>query len=218
MASTAPTTPSTPTAPTAPTTPKANPFWREAISYALLFGAILLTRASFADQYTVPSGSMLPTVQLDDRVLVEKCSYGLRIPMSHIYLTHFSEPRRGEVVVLDSPKESMVLLKRIAAVPGDRVWVHQGQIEINGVNVPFVEHTDGLYEQAEARTHPVSLENGYGPDFGPTVVPPDKYLVLGDNRGNSNDGRYFGYVDRSVLLGRVEGIFWSHGRPTWHSL
>jgi signal peptidase I len=121
-------------------------------------------------------------------------------------------------VVLTAPDTGIVLLKRVVAVPGDRVRVHGGELEVNGVPVP-VEARDGVpYEALGARPHALDLDDGGGPDLGPLTLPRDRYLVLGDNRGNSRDGRYFGLVDRDAILGHVEGVLWRGGRPTWIGL
>jgi signal peptidase I len=151
---------------------------RETVQLLLIVAVALTGRATLADQYTVPSGSMEPTVRVGDRVLVSKIAYGLRVPLTERYLARFAPPRRGDVVVLDSPEDGKVLLKRVAAVPGDRV-------ELDGREV---------------------------------TVPPDRYLVLGDNRGNSHDGRAFGLVAGRAILGHVKGVFWRDGALTWRGL
>jgi signal peptidase I len=179
------------------------PRLRELAQLLILVAVVLTGRASLADQYTVPSGSMEPTVRVGDRVLVNKLAYGLRVPLTDVYLTRFAVPARGDVVVLLSPENGIVLLKRVVAVPGDRVQVAGGMVAINGVPEP---------------THPLALENGGGPAFGPITVPPDQFLVLGDNRGNSHDGRSFGFVRRGAILGRAVGVFLRDGSPTWVGL
>ena len=154
------------------------PLVREAAQLLLLVAVVLTGRASLADQYVVPTGSMAPTVQVGDRVLVSKLAYGLRVPLTERYVARFAPPARGDVVVLVSPENGMVLLKRVAAVPGDRVDFDGGEV----------------------------------------TVPPDQFLVLGDNRGNSHDGRAFGLVAGCAILGRAEGVFWRDGTPTWVGL
>src|SRR5574341_730080 len=135
-------------------------------------------RSSLADHYVVPSGSMQPTVAIGDHVFVNKAAYGLRLPFAKTYLLDRAEPSTGDVVVLISPEDGhTVLLKRVAAVPGDVVELH------------------GSLQQ----------------------VPPDHYLVLGDNRMNSHDGRAFGLVTRDAVRGRVIAVWWRRG-PTWRPL
>ena len=155
----------------------------------LVFAVVTLSvRASFADHYRVPSGSMTPTVHVDDHVLVAKAAYGVRVPMTTRYVVRFSAPARGDVVVLESPDPSdpIVLLKRVVAIGGDQVEVKDGMVLIDGVLV--------------------DTRGGGGPDFGPARVPDDSLLVLGDNRGNSRDGRTFGFVSRDRVLGRAIAV------------
>jgi len=94
---------------------------KQALSLAGLVLVVLAARSSLADHYTVPSGSMRPTVEVGDRILVDKLAYGLRLPFSNWYLAEFDGPRAGDVIVFESPEDGTVLLKRVAAVPGDRV-------------------------------------------------------------------------------------------------
>jgi signal peptidase I len=191
---------------------------REVASVLAAAAVALVTRSSFADHYVVPTGSMLPTVQLEDHVLVSKLAYGVHLPLLPGYVARFEGPARGDVVVLTAPDTGIVLLKRVVAVPGDRVRVHRGTLEVNGEPIP-VEAREGIpYEALGARPHPLDLADGGGPDLGPTTLPRDRYLVLGDNRGNSRDGRYFGLVDRDAILGHVEGVLIRGGRPTWIGL
>lgn len=145
-------------------------------------------RASFADHYRVPSASMAPAVHVGDHVLVAKAAYGLRLPLTTTYLAHFTGPERGDVVVLESPdpEDPIVLLKRVVAVGGDEVEVRDGRVFLGGTL------TDARGEG--------------GPDFGPARVPAGQLLVLGDNRGNSRDGRTFGFVSRDRVLGRAIAV------------
>ncbi len=99
---------------------------RDAISLVAFLAVALTARASLADHYVVPTGSMIPTVQEGDRVFVSKAAYGLRFPMSRVWLWRWSEPHRGDVVVLESPAEDVILLKRVVALPGDTVEVRAG--------------------------------------------------------------------------------------------
>jgi signal peptidase I len=187
---------------------------REVAFFGALLTVLVTTRASFADQYTVPSESMMPTVHIGDRIFVSKISYGLRIPLTNVYLSHFQPPERGDVVVLDSPDQPMVLLKRVVAVPGDRVRVSDGCLVINGREVPVTDSSDGPVERFEGHGHRLSFESGGGPDFEATV-PDGQYFVLGDNRGNSRDGRYFGFVSSNRILGHARGVFLRDGGITW---
>jgi signal peptidase I len=190
---------------------------REAVPVLAAVAVAFVTRSSLADHYVVPTGSMLPTVQLDDHVVVSKLAYGVHLPLLPGYVARFDGPARGDVVVLKAPDTGTVLLKRVAAVPGDLVRVRDGALEVNGKRVPIVDHQGVPYEEL-GKPHPLDLADGGGPDLGPLTLPRDRYLVLGDNRGNSRDGRYFGLVERDAILGHVEGVVLRGGRPTWIGL
>jgi signal peptidase I len=189
------------------------------VASVLAAAAIALSaRSSLADHYVVPSGSMEPTVHVGDRIFVDKLAYGVRIPLADVYAIDGTEPARGDVVVLASPEDATVLLKRVVAVPGDVVRVVDGRVSIDGVSAPIVERDGGLVEELGAATHAVDLDSGGGPDFGPVRVPPRRFLVLGDNRGNSKDGRFFGLVDRDAIKGRAARVFARDGRMAWIGL
>ena len=193
--------------------------WRRDLVTACLSLAIVVTaRSSLADHYFVPSGSMLPTVEPDDHVFVNKLAYGLRVPLLGDYALHFNPPQRGDVVVLLSPDDGVVLLKRVVGIPGDRVTISGGTVIIDGQTMPVFERAGGAIEQIGAIRHAISFAAGGGPDFGPVRIPAGSYLVLGDNRGDSRDGRYFGFVRRDAIMGRVEGVILRHGAPTWVGL
>ena len=175
--------------------------------FAVTVLVLLSARSSLADHYLVPSGSMEPTVETGDHIFVNKGAYGVRVPFTHTIAARFDGPKVGDVVVLDSPEEDKVLLKRVVATPGVTVEVRAGHVVLDGVEAPI----DGGVEQLAGVRHPVSLDRGGGPDFGPVQLGDDQYLVLGDNRGDSRDGRYFGLVDRTAILGRAVGVYWRGG-------
>lgn len=160
---------------------------RSFVQLSVFASVSFVVRASFADHYRVPSGSMEPTVQVGDHVIVNKAAYGIRLPATTTYVVRLTEPARGDVVVLagvDDPP--IVLLKRVAAVGADLVEVKDGWVYIDG-------------KLTDDRAHG-------GPDFGPARVPEGQVLVLGDNRANSRDGRTFGFVPIDRVLGRVVGV------------
>lgn len=180
---------------------------RDLTAMALLVAGLLLARSSLADHYAVPTGSMQPSVEPGDHVFIDKRAYGLRLPLTHRYVGSMGVPRRGDVVVLDSPEsEGVVLLKRVVARPGDVVEVRGGRLWLDGAAVDVTGGPDDLSERLEAGPHPLRLEAGGGPDFGPMRLPPGRFLVLGDNRGNSHDGREFGLVEGGRILGRAVGL------------
>lgn len=190
---------------------------RELMIVAVFALVLMSARSSVADHYLVPSGSMQPTVEIDDHILVNKAAYGLRVPFSRTYLARFSGPSVGDVVVLDAPDEDKVLLKRVVGVPGSQVEVRGGRVWIDGKVAPVEQRGDALHELLGAADHLLRLTRGGGPAWGPLTIPDGRYLVMGDNRGDSRDGRFFGLVTREAILGRAVSVIWRAG-PTWDGL
>ena len=186
---------------------------RELASWFLFAAALTVTRASLADHYRVPTGSMEPSVEPGDRIVVAKAAYGIRIPFTDAWLVRWADPSPGDVVVLDSPEDGSVLLTRVVALEGELVEVRDGKLRIDGVPVAV----EGAREHLGTSNHRVVLGTG-GPDFGPVQVPEGKALVLGDNRGNSRDGRYFGFVSTDSIFGRAEAVIARDGEVAWQDL
>jgi len=194
---------------------------RGLIAFLLVFG---LFRTAVADWNPVPSGSMRPTVHEGDVVLVDRLAYQLKVPLTDIVLARIGEPARGDIVVFHSPTDGTRLLKRLVAVPGDRVEMRDKVLWINGLRADYAplggaaEHApDGsivealrLQESAGSPKHVVQWLRAPGGDaydsFGPLVIPPDRFLMLGDNRDNSADSRVFGLVPRELLVGRTRRV------------
>jgi signal peptidase I len=193
---------------------------REAATVMAFMATLLAARSSLADHYFVPTGSMIPTVEIGDRVLVNKAAYGLRMPFTGWSIVARRAPGRGDVVVLRSPEDGITLLKRVIAGPGDLVSVLNGQVWINGqrASLPQVAPGPVAVEQLGAAVHAIRLTRGGGADYGPVRVGPDQYLVMGDNRGESHDGRSFGLVTRDAILGKAFAVWLRDGRPTWRPL
>lgn len=183
----------------------------ELTSLAIVLAAVTAARSSLADHYYVPSGSMQYTLMDHDRVIVNKMAYGFRIPLTKIDIFGSSTPTRGDIAVFDSPEEGHVrLIKRIVAIGGDRVSVKNGQLSINGQALG-----DRRVEHFGDREALLNLSSGGGPDYE-GVVPPGMVLAMGDNRGNSNDGRKFGLIDERELFGRAIAIYYRRGEGfTW---
>jgi signal peptidase I len=180
---------------------------RDFLFTATLFGVLSLTRSSLADHYHVPSGSMQPTVEPGDHIFVQKFAYGLRLPGASDYLLRSSPPQPGDVIVLDSPEGEHVLLKRVVAGPGEVIEVRAGLLLREGVPVKLRLERGQFLELLGHHEHAIRLDSGGGPDFGPVRVPADRFLVMGDHRGNSHDGRAFGFVERGRILGRAVGLY-----------
>ncbi len=188
--------------------------WLPAILLLLL---MLVARSTLADHYLVPSGSMENTLLPGDHVLVNKAAFGLRIPFTNQVMIEGDEPVAGDVVIFDSPETGVRLVKRVVAVGGDRVELHHGRLLVNGR--PLASRTSPGMEQFEGTVAELNLSSGGGPDINGLVVPDGQVLVLGDHRGNSHDGRYFGTIPAASLYGRASAVFWrSRGGPAWKRL
>jgi signal peptidase I len=186
----------------------------ELISLAIVLAAVTAARSSLADHYYVPSGSMEYSLMPSDRVVVNKMSYGFRVPLTKIDIFGSSTPQRGEIAVFDSPEDGTTrLIKRIVAIGGDRVSVRNGQLSINGEALG-----DRTVEHFGEREALLNLRSGGGPDLE-IEVPQGMVLAMGDHRGNSNDGRKFGLIDERELFGRAVAIYYRRGDGfTWQPL
>src|SRR5688500_12590955 len=181
--------------------------------------AILGTfRSAIADWNIVPSGSMNPTIIEGDRIFVNKLAYGLRVPFTTWYLGHWAEPARGDVVIFRSPADGERLVKRVVAVAGDAVELIDNQLFINGEpalyrfppSAPLFGPLVGT-EPTAGGIPPLLRTPGVGSrrNFGPVTVPADHCVVLGDNRDNSADSRYIGFVPRDYITGRSSSVILS---------
>lgn len=191
----------------------------ELISLAVVLAAVTVARSSLADHYYVPSGSMEYSLLPGDRVVVNKMAYGFRIPLTKIDIFGSSTPGRGEIAVFDSPQDGTRLIKRIVAIGGDRVSVVDGQLTINGEGLGdrTTEHFGERTALLNLTTQP-SFNRGGGPNYE-MEVPQGMVLAMGDHRGNSNDGRFFGLIDEHELFGRAVGVYYRRGDGfTWKPL
>lgn len=186
----------------------------------LLFGFV---RTAVADWNPVPSGSMRPTILEGDVVFVNRLAYDFKLPLTDHVLAHLGEPRRGDIVTFSSPKDGTRLIKRVAAVPGDVVEMRDNRLVINGEAVGYDLLGEVLEPRGPSRQR-VPAERArehFGVDahtvqwlrgarsrssFGPLAIPAGHYLMLGDNRDDSEDSRYIGLVPRGKLIGRAERI------------
>jgi signal peptidase I len=164
--------------------------WVEAFKTITLSAVLAFGIRSFvAEARYIPSGSMLPTLQINDRLIIDKISY------------NFRNPERGDIVVF-SPTDALkaqnfkdAFIKRLLGLPGDKVEVKEGRVYVN----------DQLLKENYIEEKP-----NY--NFGPVTVPPNQYLVLGDNRNNSYDSHYWGFVPRDHIIGKAVVRFWPLNR------
>ncbi len=189
------------------------------IVFILLFAVF---RTAIADWNPIPSGSMHPNLLEGDVVFVNRLAYNVKVPLTDIIVARLGEPRRGDIVTFSSPRDGTRLIKRVIALPGDRIEMRDKQLVINGKKADYHLEAEAL-EALDAQTILPAIRlseelNGerhlvqWLPDltratnFGPAMVPADSYLMLGDNRDNSADSRYIGFVPRQLLIGRAERI------------
>ncbi len=180
--------------------------------------AVLLLRSFLVEPFRIPSGSMMPTLLVGDFILVNKYEYGIRLPVLNTKVADLGKPQRGDVVVFRFPKDpSIDYIKRVVGVPGDRVQYHDKTLYINGEKVPqipagnYIGTGSGLsMSGADIRRealgeveHDILVMNNMRGASSDTVVPDGYYFVMGDNRDNSNDSRYWGFVPDENLVGKA---------------
>jgi len=193
---------------------KASRLRSELVALLITLALVTFARSSLADHYYVPSGSMEYTLMPGDRVLVDKTAYGFRVPLTTIDLFGARTPDRGDVAVFDSPVDGRRLIKRIVAVGGDIVRLEDGRLSINGMPLG-----DDRRESFSGHVAALNLDQGGGPDIAELTVPEGSVLALGDHRGNSYDGRFFGLIDESELVGRAIAVYYRRGDGlVWQAL
>ena len=187
---------------------KINRAWFRKEVAPILLALVLVTaaRSSLADHYYVPSGSMEYSLMPGDRVVVDKTAYGWRIPYTKFDVIAGHAPQRGEIALFDSPDDGKMLIKRIVAVGDDVVALQDGHLFINGV--ALARGDGGDLEQFGDRIATLNLRDGGGPSFSRLRVPSGKVLAIGDHRGNSQDGRFFGFIDERELYGRAVAVYY----------
>jgi signal peptidase I len=221
----------------AKTTKTLKRWWTEWIRSVLLIVLVVTSfRSAIADWNDVPSGSMKPTIYEGDRIVVNKLAYDLKVPFTTVRIASWDNPRRGDIVVCYSPADGKRLVKRVVGIPGDQVAMHGDRLVVNGDPIAYAPLEPGFVagstpgadnkllalEHLGGTPHAVMMPHGahYGPPFTPVQIDPDKYFVMGDNRDESFDSRFFGTVDREQILGRATMVAASvdperHYFPRW---
>jgi signal peptidase I len=214
-------------------------WWRTELRPILALALVVCSiRSSLADWNDVPSGSMKPTILEGDRVYVNKLAYDLKVPFTTRHLLQWANPNRGDIVVFYSPYDEKRLVKRVIGLPGDVVELRNDNLILNGkpvsyrpfegeslADLPSTERASHIFatEQLPGRNHAVAAWPGIQArrDFGPVKVLPDHYFMMGDNRDDSFDSRYYGPVERKRIVGRATMAVLSFDRahywlPRWH--
>jgi signal peptidase I len=207
------------------------------LSLALVLLGLLGFRSAVADWHDVPSGSMLPTLLIGDRIVVDKLAYDVKLPFLGTRVAARGEPARGDIVTCRSPADGKRLVKRVVGVPGDVIAMRDNRLTVNGRELDYPGAVDEaalrnavgpsaagwtfLTEGLPGHPHVVALSGGgRRPDLPSFRVPEGNYFLLGDNRDQSADSRWFGVVAREDIAGRVIGLAGSldtqrQWRPRW---
>lgn len=204
--------------------------WEWTKSIAVAFALFLLVRTFVVEAFQIPTGSMENTLLVGDFLLVNKMVYGAEIPGTEVRLPSFGRPDHGDIVVFEPPPRAHQAahtnyVKRVVGLPRDTLQMVDGVLYRNGLEVvePYVKHTrpyeDPRSPQFDWQRSYV-IENGRtvrrGPptrdNWGPITVPPDSYFVMGDNRDNSEDSRYWGFVPSEAVKGQPLIIYFSYNR------
>lgn len=173
----------------------------ESIGLALLIA--LAVRSSVVQAFWVPSGSMLPTIQIGDHIFVNKLAYSVRLPLVGTELAHVGDLERGEIVVFVSPSDrSTDLIKRVIAIPGDTVEIRDKKVFVNGepIDDPHAHFSDATI---------IPERSGHRDNMPPLKIPEGKFFVMGDNRDRSFDSRFWGLANVADVKGKATFIYWS---------
>jgi len=196
---------------------------------------VLVLRSFIAEPFRIPSSSMMPTLLVGDFILVNKFSYGIRLPITNKKIISIGEPDRGDVVVFRPPhKPEEDWIKRVIGLPGDTVSYRNNIVTVNGTPLSYTRldtyigqgqgrEMNGatlLQEEIPNHTHQILELEAWGerdPGQGEWTVPPGHYLVMGDNRDRSDDGRFWGMLPESQLRGKAFMIWmnWDTSAPGW---
>lgn len=187
---------------------------KENLSFILFVFLLFSFRSSLADWYDVPSGSMEPGIVVGDRIVVDKTAYTLEFPFTDVVITKTGNIERGDIVIIDSSAADMRLVKRVVGVEGDTVSLSNNKLSINGSHARLsqenenatilTESINGHQRQIQLLPIPAQLRS-----FNPVTVPKGHVLVMGDNRNNSVDSRYYGFIPVEEIQGRAFAVAFS---------
>jgi signal peptidase I len=196
-------------------------------TFLIFISFLFIFRGAIADWHPVPTGSMKPTILEGDVVWENKLAYDLQIPFTDISLARLGEPKRGDIIVFTSKAADKRMIKRLIGLPGETIEIKKNQLFINGSSADYSQlrdpvleplregdKEDGVYvvESVGSLTHVMQVKpHYYNPmkNYGPITIPKDLYFVMGDNRDNSADSRYYGLIPRSEIRGHATRILLS---------
>jgi signal peptidase I len=204
--------------------------WAEIVSWMWVIGAFILIEGGVAQARVIPSGSMENTVLVGDHLIVSRLGYDAGIPFTRYHLPLWREPRRQQIVVFRAPLPDQGfpdLIKRCIGVPGDRIKIVEGQVYVNGAaiddshalhragseNLPWENFPERGSELRFADVPEWRAEMAKHTFNGELIVPPGRYFMMGDNRDNSNDSRFWGFVPRENIIGTPAFIYMSIDAP-----
>jgi signal peptidase I len=212
--------------------PEKKTFWQEWSGFIIFIVIMFAFRIGVADWNHVPSGSMRPTLIEGDRIWLNKLAYDVKIPYTHKVLKKVSDPKRGDIIVFKSPKNGTRLVKRIVGIPGDEISYDRHQMRLNGKPVVYeplsFDEVDvsvqterakqyELYtEMLPGHPHPVLHAPQSRTPPRSWVVPEGNYIAFGDNRDQSDDSRFWGFVPREMIIGRTSSVVMSFNRDNFY--
>ncbi|MFC1876038.1 signal peptidase I [Thermodesulfobacteriota bacterium] len=182
----------------------------EAIAIAILLA--LFIRTFVVQAFKIPSGSMKETLQIGDHILVNKFIYGIKIPFVQKTIIPIKEPRKDDIIVFKYPENPKLdFIKRVVGVEGDIIEIRNKKLYVNDelVERKYAIHTD---------PHIIPAVYNKRDNFGPVIVPPDSLFVMGDNRDNSKDSRFWGFVNLKAIKGKAFMIYWSWNKNNSQTL
>jgi signal peptidase I len=178
--------------------------YTESILWALILALII--RTCVVQAFKIPSGSMEDTLAIGDHLLVNKFIYGIKLPFSEKRLLKLRDPQRGDVMVFEYPVDrSKDFIKRVIGVPGDEIEVRNKHVFVNGV---LYQNPHEVYRETAVLPREMNPRD----NFGPVRVPPRSYFMMGDNRDNSYDSRFWGVINESDIKGKALIKYWSWDR------
>lgn len=213
-------------------------FKKEWGGFIILLLCLFTFRSVIADWNAVPTGSMKPTILEGDRIWVNKLAYGLRVPFTNIRVATLGQPARGEIVVFPEPQTGKRYIKRVIGVAGDKVEIRDNRVYVNDFQLDYQPYSpeqvaqfgripdspnanarriDPLYmtETLDGKSYSVSVLTPYS-SWGPKIVPEGRFFAMGDNRDESRDSRYIGFIDSDTLIGKATRVAWSHDYDNYY--